>query len=79
MTDPVICFHCRHFMPDMSYNFVDNQNRMAKCAATRSMNLVTGEDEYITCSLARLHEHRCGINGRYFELNISDEETNHGE
>jgi hypothetical protein len=71
----LICKDCRFFLES------DQGVVFAKCKATETLNLVTGEPEYSYCSIERnsTSPARCGTAGRNFELNMELEEINHGE
>jgi hypothetical protein len=43
------------------------------CKASEVINLVTGAPEYRFCSVMRLAHEPCGLDGKLFELNISEE------
>jgi len=64
----LICKDCRFFL-ESGHNLV-----FAKCQATETLNLVTGDPEWAYCSIERnsTSPARCGAEGRHFELNISD-------
>jgi hypothetical protein len=67
----LICKDCRFFIES------DQSVVFAKCKATETLNLVTGDPEYVYCSIERnsTSPSRCGAEGQYFELNMNDVEV----
>ena len=71
----LICKDCRFFIES------DQSVVFAKCKASETLNLVTGEPDFDYCSIERNSTSplRCGESARYFELNMELEEIHHGE
>jgi len=69
---PVFCKDCRHFIvPETGIQF-------ARCAMTRTYNLVTGEEEFQFCNSERCVPHAnvphiCGSEGSRFEPAVQDD------
>lgn len=69
---PLICQDCRWVLPSPA-------KTTFMCKASETIDLVTGEPVYQFCSIMRLKDGQCGLEGKLFELNQPDEEMNHGE
>ena len=71
---PLICVDCKWSLPTPASQVAGTYY----CKASEVINLVTGKPEYQFCSVMRLSDHPCGLDGKLFELNIEDEVTGHG-
>ena len=72
---PLICADCRWHIPSNQSTPAANYDR---CKASEVINLVTGEAKYSYCESMRVPNNDCGLDGKLFELNVSDEVIGYG-
>lgn len=69
---PFFCVNCSHFIPETHVS--DPDTKYARCAATKTYNLVTGEIIYSFCSVERESELRCGKTAVNYEPKYKDQD-----
>ena len=57
------CCNCIHFIP------YDNDYSLSKCKKFGDKNIITDEITNYYASNCRTNEEKCGLSGKYFELN----------
>jgi hypothetical protein len=58
------CCNCIHFIP---YNY--DYDSLGKCKCFGEKNIITDEIKNDYASICRSNEEKCGVSGKYFELN----------